>query len=468
MSQDNELTRRQIAKLMGTGVTVGLAGCIGGGDGTGDSGNGTNGDGSGTGDSGNDTNSSAQTQGNSSAPNVDEISLLTWNIQFLEDSIKGWIDDFKNPDSPVEADYSNINVTWVDRGQGDVATYYQTQLQSGNPINVVDTQGSVYTRFASEGAFAPLGEMVSNEFLGKIGDKALEFSRLDGTLYRIPFYQNCSSTYRRNKWFDEAGLEPPKTTKEFFDTSRALVEDSGAEHGMTFVTFNYRLWPFFWAEGINVLNEDQTEAAFNTSRAVEIVERFQKQTSEGIIPSVTWTGRVEEQSNQFGTGNTGMFITPLASIRRVQSAGDWVSPDTFSLSVPPGNSGTYQAHGLSITAADSSDAEQQASWDLIRTIMSEKWQEDFLRNTTVIAGNTAVQNQLADNEEFRNNNPLKVMAYDLWPKLTEGYVTPPSIPESSEISSTLDSQISSAALGEKEPQTALDDAEQQINSLLSG
>jgi ABC-type glycerol-3-phosphate transport system substrate-binding protein len=441
MSKTDELTRRKLAKLTGAGITAGLAGCSGSGDG---------GDG-----------------GDGGPSDVEQLSLLTWNIKFLEESINGWFDDFQSTEEPVTADYSNTEITWIDRAASDVPTYYQSQLQSGDPVNIIDTQSAVYTRFASDGVFAPLDDLVSEDFLSQIGEQALEFSRLDGELYRIPFYQNCSSTYLRNQWFDEAGLEPPETTEEFFDTSRALVEDSGAEFGMTFVTFNYRIWPFFWAEDIDVLNDDQSAAAFNTDRAVEIVERFRQQTSDGIIPEVTWTGRVEEQSNQFGAGDTGMFITPLASIRRVQSAGDWVTPDSFSLSIPPGNNGAYQAHGLSITSIDSSDAEQQASWDLIRVIMSAKWQEDFLRNTTVIAGNTAIQDELANDEEFQENNPLKTMAYDLWPTLTDGYVTPPRIPEASEIANTLDSQISSAALGEKGPQQALDDAEQQVNNVLS-
>jgi len=436
MTRNDELTRRRLAELTGAGLAASLAGCVGG-------------------DSGDEPS------------DTDQLSLLTWNIQFLEESIDGWIEDFQSTDEPVPEDYSNIEVNWVDRAADDVATYYQTQLQSDDPVNVIDTQSAVYTRFASDDVFAPLEDFASEEFLDQIDDQALDFSRLDSKLYRVPFYQNCSSTYLRNQWFDEAGLEPPETTEEFFDTARALVEDSGAEYGMTFVTFNYRIWPFFWAEDIDVLNDDQTEAVFNTSRAVEIVERFRQQTSDGIIPETTWTGRVEEQSNQFGSGNTGMFITPLASIRRVQSAGDWVNPDSFSLSIPPGNSGTYQAHGLSITSHDVSDEVQEVSWDLIRSIMSEKWQEDFLRNTTVMAGNTAIQNQLAEDDEFRENNPLKAMAYDLWPKLTEGYVIPPTIPESSEIASTLDSQISAAALGEKDPQDALDDAEQEVNNLLS-
>lgn len=444
MSNKTELTRRQVAQLTTAGIATGLAGCSGGGD----------------------SDASGDSSDGGSA-DVEELSLLTWNIEFLEESINGWFDDFGNTEDPVADDYSNTEITWTDRAAGDVPTYYQTQLQSGDPVNVVDTQSAVYTRFAAEGVFADLGEFASEEYLDQIGDQALEFSKLNGVLYRIPFYQNCSSTYIRDKWFDEAGLEPPESTEEFFDTSRALVENSGAEFGMTFVTFNYRIWPFFWAEDIDILDGDNQAAAFNTNRATEIIERFRQQTSDGIIPETTWTGRVEEQSNQFGAGDTGMFVTPLSSVRRVQSAGDWVTPDSFSLSIPPGNSGTYQAHGLSVTAVDTPEAEQQAAWDLVRVVTSDKWQEDFLRNTTVMAGNTSIQDKLANDDEFRENNPLKAKAYDIWPTVSEGYVTPPRIPEASEIANTLDSQISSAALGEKSPQQALDDAEQQVNNVLS-
>lgn len=439
MSKDNtKLTRRQLTKLAAAGLTTGVAGCIGGG-------------GSGGGES------------------DGEIGLLTWNISFLEESINGWIENFKNTEPPVEEDYQDYEVNWVDKKGEDVSTYYQTQLQSGSPPEVIDTQSSVYTRYASDGVFDPLEQYASDDFLSKIGDQALEFSRMDGDLYRIPFYQNSTSTYLRNKWFDEAGIdEPPESTTEFFDTAEELVNNSGAKFGLTFVTFDYRLWPFFWAEDIPVLNDAEDAAAFNTSRAVEIVERFRQLTDDGIIPEVTWTGRVEPQSNQFGSGNTGMYVTPLASIRRVQSAGDWVNKDTFGLSVPPGNRGAYQAHGLSITSHETPEADREAAWDLIRVILSNKWQEDFLRNTTVMAGNTKVQEELGKDEEFRENNPLKAKAYDLWPELSEGYVLPPLISESAEISSILESQISSAALGEKSPQDALDTAEEEVNSLLSG
>lgn len=439
----NTLTRRQLAKLAGTGLAAGIAGCSSGEDGN----------------DGND---------GSDGSSVDELTLLTWNISFLEESINGWIEDFQDPSAPVEEDYSDTEISWVDRAAEDVPTYYQSQLQSGEPVEVVDTQSSTYTRFASEGVFASLDDFASDEFLSTLGEQAVEFSRMDGDLYRIPFYQNCSSTYIRNQWFEEAGIdEPPVSTTEFFDVAEEVVENSGANYGLTLVTFDYRIWPFFWAEDIPVLNDSQDEAAFNTSRAVEIVERFQQLTDDGVIPEVTWTGRVEEQSNQFGSGDTAMFITPLASVRRVQSAGDWVNEDSFGLSVPPGNRGTYQAHGLSITSHETSDAAQQAAWDLIRVVLSDKWQEDFLRNSTVMAGNTEVQSSLAEDEEFRQNNPLKAKAYDLWPELTEGYVMPPLISASSEIANILDTQISTAALGEKEPQAALDDAEQRVNDLLS-
>ncbi|RQH02565.1 extracellular solute-binding protein [Natrarchaeobius oligotrophus] len=444
MTEDSptNLTRRQYAKLSAalTAGAVGTAGCLGDDD-----------DGSG-GEGG-----------------AESISLLTWNLEFLEDSIEGWIDDFQNTEPPVEADYSDTDVEWVDRMDDQILSYYQSQLQTDDPVTVFDTLGMSFTRFAEEGIFVDLEEYASSDFMSKFGDESLEYATFDGDLVRMPFYQNAGATYINTELFEEAGIdEYPYSVDEFFDTAERIVDESDADYGLTTLTFDYRIWPFFWAEGIDVLNESDDAAAFNTSRAAEILERFHELTEDGVIPEVTWTGFVEEQAQQFGAGDTGMFIAPLSNVRRVQGYGDWIDEETLELTLPPGNRGNYEANGLCITEPNTSEAEREAAWDLIRSILSDKWQEDFLRNTTVMAGNLDVQEELSNDEEFRENNPLLAMAYDLWPELEEGYVMAPSVPEASEIADILDSEVSNAALGEKEPEDALDDAEDRVNDALSG
>lgn len=431
------LDRRKYLAALGGSLAAGLAGCTEGENGSGDD---------------DDT--------------VEELTFLTWNISFLEQSINSWIDDFKS------SGYEDTEVNWIDKPGVDLPTYLQSQIQAGNQPQAVDTQGAVYSRYANDGVFVPLDQFASDEFLGKFGESSLEFSRLDGDLFRFPFYQQTNTTYYRTKWFDDAGVEPPTvsepyTTDEYFDAATDVVDNSDAEYGLTMHRFDYMFWPFFWSEGVDVLTDDESEAAFNTSAAVDVLGRFRDLTDDGVIPELTWTQRWEPQNQQFGAGNTGMIMSQQAALRPIMNFGsEWASGDTVGIAHAPQNMGYYSAHGWSITEPGVSDAEQQAAFDLIRIILNDEWQEDFLRKTTVMAGNLEPQQMLADDEEFRSNNPLLAQLYDLWFEVQDDLIMPPRIPASGEIQSILDSEIGAAALGEKSPETALDDAESQVNNAI--
>jgi len=472
----DRLDRRNYLTAVGGALAAGLAGCAGGGGGDGDggegdgsSGDGDGGDGSGNGDSG-DGGDGGDDGGNGgdggSMDAVDELTFLTWNISFLEQSINGWIEDFKS------SGYEDTKVNWIDKPGVDLPTYLQTQIQAGQQPQAVDTQGAVYSRYANDGVFVPLEQFASDEFMGKFGEKSLEFSRLEGNLFRFPFYQQTNTTYYRTKWFDEAGVTPPSvsepyTTDEYFDNATAVVDNSDAEFGLTMHRFDYMFWPFFWSEGVDVLNEDDSAPAFNTDRAVEILGRFRDLTDDGVIPELTWTQRWEPQNQQFGAGNTAMFMSQQAALRPVKNFGsDWVTGETVGIAHAPKNTGYYSAHGWSITEPGISDAEKQAAFDLVRIILSDEWQEDFLRKTTVMAGNLDPQRKLAEDEEFRSNNPLLTQLFELWFEVEDQLVMPPRIPASGEIQAILDSEIGAAALGEKSPERALEDAERQVTEAM--
>jgi len=429
--------RRDYLKAVAAAGGAGLAGCAGG----------SSGDGGGS---------------------VEELSLLTWNISFIEESIMGWIEDFQAMD-----EYSDVEVNHTDKPGPDLPTYFQNQIQAGTPPHVADTQGAVYSRYANDGVFEPLDKYTDEEFMDRFGEKSIEFSRLGEDLFRFPFYQQTNTTYFREKFFEEAGIEPPTVDDpysafEYLDVAEQLVENSEAEFGLTMHRFDYMFWTFFWAEGVDILNEDQTEAAFNTSTAADLLTRFQELTDAGVIPDLTWTGRWEEQNQQFGAGETAMHMSQQAALRPIQNFGsEWVSADTLGIAHAPENTGYYSAHGLSITSSEHSDAEKQAAFDLISVILNDKWQEDFLRKTTVMAGNLTPQEKLADDEDFRSENTLLAELYDLWFAVQDDLIIPPQVPASGSIQSIIDTEIGAGALGEKSPEEALDAAERQVNQELS-
>jgi ABC-type glycerol-3-phosphate transport system substrate-binding protein len=454
------LSRRTHLKALGGGLTAGLAGCLGNGNsGSGDGGSGDGGDG-GSGDGGDGGDGGGSGGGGSGGGDVSEpIEVLTWNLGFLEESINGWISDYED-----EYGYEG---KWVDKPAEDFPTYFQSQVQAGNSPDTIDTQGALYVQYARDGVLQPLDDMVDDDMMSKFNESLIELDRLDGSIYRLPFYFVNTGTVYRQKWFDEAGLSDdlPTTTDEYFSAAETIVNETDADWGMTLVRFDYALWPFFWAEDIDVLNEDNTEAAFNTARTVEILDRFRQLTEDGVMPELTWTQRKQPQAKEFGTGNTGMYHMWLSSVRLVANAGDWINGETMGFMAPPGGKAAYLGHGWSITD-DHNMATKQEALNMINVILNDKWQKDFLRNTTVLVGNNNAVEELANSDEFRSENPLLAGVYDTWFETAETAVAQPRIPQARQIWDVINSQFSAAAIGETDPEQAVTNAESEVNRIL--
>lgn len=441
---DRSQSRRAHLKTIGGGLTAAtLAGCLGG-EGGGNGGNGNSGDDGGSGSSG----------------GVEEpIDVLTWNLSFLEKSINGWINDY-------EEEYGHKG-KWVDKPAEDFSTYFQTQVQSGSPPDTIDTQGALYVKYGKDDVLEPLNDMVDDELLNRYTQSLIKIDKVDGNIYRLPFYFVNTGTVYRKKWMREAGLEGnlPSSTKEYFSAAEKIVNDTDAEWGMTTVRFDYALWPFFWDEGIDVLNEDNTAAAFNEQRTVEILQRFRELTDDGVIPELTWTQRKQPQAKEFGSGNTGMYQMWLSSVRLVANAGDWINGDTMGFMAPPGGNAAYLGHGWSVTK-NHNQATKEAALDMIRTITNKKWQKDFLRKTTVMVGNEKAVEELANSDKFRSENPLLAGVYDTWFEVADTAVPQPRIPQARQVWDIINNKFSSAAVGVTDPEKAVQNAEKEVNKVL--
>lgn len=440
-------SRREYLAVLGMGAAAGLAGCTG-------------------------------TDSENTQEQLDEpVELYTWNLPFLEESINGWLDDFENEFSDT---YENLETEWTDRGPETEAilSYFQSRLQGGDPPNIFDTQMTTFTRYAQEGEtgiWAPLGDFADDEFLDTYYDRLIEVMTRDGQLLNMPFYMGTNATFSRNQWFEEADIEPPSigdypSTMEYLDMAEELVDNSGADFGLTFIRFDWNIWPWFESEGIDVLNDDESQVAFNTDRTHEILSRLRELTQNRVIPEVSWTGEWQPAAEQFGAGNTGMYFGSGSALRLIQNFGsDWVSEDTMNVGgAPQGDryGGLLTMHGLGIVEPEHSEVAQEASFDLISVILNKKWQEDFLRNTTVLVPHQEAVQELQDDEEFSQENPTLVEIYDLWGDVNSNVWVPPLVSGSSEMAQIIDNQFSAAALGETPVDAAIEQAEQQCNQAL--
>lgn len=392
-----------------------------------------------------------------SAQADDKITVLTWNLPVYGEKIDGWIKEFheKHPD---------IEVEWIDKKGTEWATFFQTQLAAGTPPDVINVQGALWAEYAANGQLLDLEPYLEAdpEFRNRFVEGALDlWETSDGKTWMVPWYFNRTLLYLNKDMLQEAGIENPPTT---FDELMAAAEKMSDEGKSGFLTtnFDWLYWPLFKMNGVEILNEDMTEAAFNTPEALETLTALAEATKSGAINNISWTGRWVEPNTAFASGNVGMYMAPNSALFWAASKADWINDENVEVVDAPGDWWTPNHHGWGVSA---STEHPDAAVDLIKIATSDKWQETMSATFSILTLNKNVDPKLI--EKFSAEAPLKAdilkLAGSKLDKIT-GYI---KSPKEARIKDAFWTEIQPALLGQVDPQTALDNAESAVNRVLS-
>jgi putative chitobiose transport system substrate-binding protein len=439
-------SRRKVLQTIGAGSATGLlAGCLG--------------------DSGGDE-------------HVGTVELFTSQLPFLEEQIMSMLEDFEEE----YADQYGVEETeWTDRGPEveTIVSYLETRIRNDDAPEVVETYNGIYKTYnRQEGFFADHEQFDRfDEVSERFFDCVVEDLRFDGELRGLPHYLTFPVIYSNNELFGESDLEPPsignrRTFGEVLDMAETLYENTSAEFGFMFRQAGTEIYDLLYSEGINLLNEDQTEAALNTDRTVELMTRLQNLTEQGVIPDIAWTAFSEEPAQQFGAGTVGMHVQVVSSIRQIENYGsDWVTGETLTVGPMPENE-NYGSHlgrnPIGVVDLDKPDREQQAAFDLCDIATRQEYMESFLRQTTVLVPHEAAVEAVRTDEEFLDQNPNLAEAYELFDSITGDTRTEIYHESITEIYDTFLATLSEIGLGSVDPQEGIDQIEQDINEILQG
>lgn len=441
-------TRRDVLTTIGGTTALSLAGCF------------------------ETNNPSSNNQGGDNwRQSTEEIEYLTWQLSFLKKSAESWGTDFE--------DEYGIKATWVDKPAKQYIQWFQSRLTANNAPQVANIPFNWYTKYTSDDVWADIEQHANDElmqtFTERFGKNQIEFARQDGTLYGLPWYLGSDVLYYKNEWFEKAGLsldlDNPWTFQQFLDNMEMAVEKTDTKYGWTAPTSAEYPWWLKWWRGwepqIQWLTDDQTGAAFDTDACVTWLTRLRDQTKNGIIPEMTWTARKQSQYKQFASGNTVCCLGTNSGFRLIKNSGDWVDQKTLGITSFPKNANAYAPMFWSIPAPTSA-AEKKAAVRFIEIVTNEKWSKDFLRKTTVLVSNLQANKELSNNKEFVKNNPILAKLYEQFNVVQEaGNIwSPPQHPKSGNLLSACNTEFTSAALGEKDPEQAVSDAANQVNSIL--
>jgi ABC-type glycerol-3-phosphate transport system substrate-binding protein len=384
-----------------------------------------------------------------------KLTLLTWNLPIYEEKFRGWIADFKelHPDFEVE---------WLDKKGTEWATFYQTQLIAGTAPDIIDVQGMLWAEYAAADGLVDLTPYLEKEpeVRDRFNQDGMTLWQYDGKQYMLPYYFSKSLMIYNNDLFEAAGLEgPPDSFDAILDSAGKLAATGEGRSGFITLNFDWLYWPLFAMNGVELLNEDMTEAAFNTPEMLDALTRLAKATTSGAINNISWTGRWVEPNNAFATGDIGMYQAHGAALFWIAGNADWVNQDTLGVVAWPGGWGVPNAHGLGIS---SSTEYPDEAFDFLKIATSDKWQTVMADTFTILTLNEAVDEALIAGLD----DPLKAETLKLslanMDKATGNWVTP----KDAALKEAFWPEIQAALLGQKDPQEALDTAEDKVNRVL--
>lgn len=384
-----------------------------------------------------------------------KLTLLTWNLPIYEEKFRGWIADFEemHPDFTVE---------WLDKKGTEYGAFYQTQLVAGTAPDIIDVQGMLWAEYAADDGLVALDPYLeaNPEVRDRYNVEGMKLWQYDGQQYMLPYYFSKTLMVYNKKLFEEAGIDgPPTSFDELIDDAYKIKETGEGRTGFITLNFDWLYWPLMAMNGIELLNEDMSEAAFNTPEMVDVVTRLAKATTDGAINPISWTGRWVEPNNAFAAGDIGMYQGHGAALFWIMGQADWANADTIGVVEWPGGWGVPNAHGIGISASTKYPDE---AFDFVQIALNDKWQTIMADTFTILTLNNAVDEALI----AKVDNPLKKATLELslanMDKQTGNWVTPLD----ARIKDAFWPDIQAALLGQRDPAEAIADAESKVNRVL--
>lgn len=376
----------------------------------------------------------------------------------FDDYIGGMIDDF-------EEEHPDVTVTWEDVPADQIEQKTLTEASAGNMGDVVNLNPRFTKKIAGAGALLNMDEAAA-DFKDRYPEGLWESGKVGEDSFAIPWYYTSGGIIYNPDILEEAGFdEPPRSVDEAWEMSEKIYEETGAIAGGYTTTAWEDLWVLFPTMGIDLVNEDATEAAFNTSEALDLVKERKDYFDKGMIPedilvdnSLAKEWYVDEKLAWWPSGPQ--------LYRQVED----LSADMYEKSKAApgfiGSADTMYAAIQNLVVSEQSDHKDVAV-AFVEHLTNDENQLEFAKLAAIIPGSE----EAAEDDFFMSgedsDDPEEKGRYYAAEDMDKAVDMAPPIESANEINTILNEQYEEVLLNDKDPQDALDDAEAQVNDLLN-
>jgi len=396
----------------------------------------------------------------------DQTYELTWATNNLEGTEPEMLQ--KVSDMFVAAN-PNYKVTVL---KYDGATYDQKLLADivAHTLPDIFVSADVYTKpFFDSGLTADLTPLAAAAGfdLTNFDDLFLSLAKYDGKIGFFPRAADVVVTYYNKRMFDTAGVPYPSPTWTYADMLSAAekltikaADGTTTQYGVTAATNWWAYWvPMVVAEGGQILNDDATEAVFNSEEGIRAWDIIFTGLKNGWFVSPSVQDTLGGPWNPFAVGQAAMTFTvrALTPTYRAQLKDDW----DVEL-VPTGSAMRKTGMGTQGYAISSQTKDPTATFHLLQYIFTEGMVV-FMQDYLTVPPIKTFYNDPAwrDLPPPPTNNAVFVDA-------TKDAMVPPPLPfySTGAFSQSMLDGIAAVLLGQMDTKAAVDKmAEEATNSL---
>jgi multiple sugar transport system substrate-binding protein len=368
-----------------------------------------------------------------------------------EENLQTIVDAFEeeNPDITVEV----TTLPYADYG-----TALQTDLAAGTVSDVFDIEYANYAQYQANGVLAELPVEEPDAYRQSV----LEAYQTDGVQYALPSSFSTVVLFYNRDLFDAAGLEYPTTDWTWAEeqaTAEQLTDTAAGVWGDHQPVSFYEFYKVLAQNGGDFLNEDGTEAAFNSPEGIEAAEWLVGKSGT-VMPTIEeGQGTPDFDTKLFTDGKLGMLHTGIWMFGAFAEL-----PFGWDIAVEPGNA--QQASALFSNAVGVSAGSEHV--DAAAKFAEFLTSSDVMVETRLDAGwelpAVSDEDALASYLELGDPENRQAVFDSL-----ENVALPPVVAEGQqEMQDIMTEELVEAQSGRKSVADALASAEERINAAIGG
>lgn len=253
-------------------------------------------------------------------------------IEFWTISLQPTFNDYFNDIiKEFEAENEGVTVEWKDFPYDALKNKLLTSISSNNVPDIVNINAEMALSMGDKKALSNADDYLSKEVQDSFFEGIYKAPRFDEQTLAVPWYTTSPVMFINTKLLEEAGVATdslPTNFEELVKWSKEVNKKTD-KYAMAVIP---DIRDALLTNGIEIFNEDRTEAIYNSKDAVNIMTTLQELVNTKIATKDAAT--MDAQVQMYGSGQLASVIAGTPFINSLKTTSPDIYESTIAIEVP--------------------------------------------------------------------------------------------------------------------------------------